>query len=547
MKKCSKICLGLVIVTLQMALLGSRPRVEKPVIAPVVKQHVQLLRSPKHAHDYQQLLIGAYEQFRGNHQEALRHMQKCLSYSQSPYAHGSYLHLLHALGEPKTLINHYEEHNLQNTFDHDIATQLAVAQAYIGLDDAAKAEEIFIRLGERHPDNEQIAYFATMALLKTNQLEKAGSFITTCLKKPTLKQKHFLFHFLQSKIHFQNNNFEAAQASIEQSLALSPAFPQALLFRAMVMEKRNDLGNAIKGYEGFVHATKRDESIEKHIIQLLFHKGEYGQAIKKLEKINAKTPEYYYDLALMHFHNKTYAKALVLVEHALALQPSLISAVLLKVKLLATLNKTNDLVPFVQKLLTDYPNNMQILYTYQLLKSMGVPTKKLIEIGCAALKVHKTPRLMATVADLCVEAKEVALADKIYGVIIKHSKNAHVRARARYQTCYALFVAGYDELLEKRLLEVVNDAVVDPGVYNSLAYHYATHDKELEQALAYVDKSLAQRPDYPPYLDTKAYVLVKLGKAEQGLAILREAHAKAPQDRIIAARLLALESGLWRS
>ena len=514
---------------------------------PAVQQQLALVRPPKHAHDYSDMLVGAYAQFRGDPSKALEYMKKCLSYSHSPYAHGSYLHLLQSLGQQDRLVNHYEQHNLQQVFGHDVATQLAVAQGYLALNNHAKAEELFIRLGQLHPDNEQIAYFATMALLKTNQLDKANGFIEVCLKKPLLKQKHFLFHFLQSKIFFERKNMDAALASIEQSLALSPKFPQALLFRAMLMEQRRDLGNAIKGYEGFVHATKHDESIEKHIVQLLFDKGDYVQAIKRLEKFDAKTPDYFYDLALLHFHNKAYVKALALVEQSLALQPALLSGMLLKIKLLATMKKTPDLVAFVQKLLIEQPSNMQILYAFQLLKSMGLPLKKLIEMGCAALKEHKTARLMAVVADLCVEAKEVALADKIYGAIIKHSKNPQVRARARYQICYAFFAAGYDTLLEKRLEEVITDQAVDPASYNLFAYHYATHGKKLDQALVYADKALAMRPDYPPYQDTKAYVLIKMGDKDKGLALLRNAHAKDPGDRIIAARLLALESGLWQS
>ncbi len=539
-----------VLTPLQTPLLAE---IETPATQECAAEHapgssLQLFRAPKVAHDYQGFLVGSYNHFRGNHEASLKHFKDCLAYSPSPYAHSGYLHLLQALNKPKELIAHYEDHaNLHDIFNHDIATQLAIAQAYISLGTIDKAEKMFIQLGELNPDNEQIAYFATMALLKTNQLEKAGSFIKTCLSKPSLKQKHFLFHFLQSKIYFQHSNLDAALASVQQSLKLSPKFPQALLFRAIVMEQRNDIGNAIKGYEGFVHATKSDQSIEKHIIQLLFNKGEYSQAIKKLENLKGATPDYFYDLALMHFHNKNYSRSLILIDQSLTMQPSLINAILLKIKLLSALNKKDDLSAFAQKLLIDHPNNIQILQTYLLLKNMGIPTKKLIEIGCAALKVHKTPRLIATVADLCVDAKEVALADKMYGVIIKHSKNAQVRARARYQTCYALFTAEQYDALEKRCQDVLSDALVDPGMYNLLAFHYATQNKNLTQALSYAEKALAERPHYPPYLDTKAYVLVKLGNTTQGLEILRAAHAKAPQDRIIAARLLALESGLWKS
>jgi tetratricopeptide (TPR) repeat protein len=220
------------------------------------------------------------------------------------------------------------------------------------------------------------------------------------------------------------------------------------------------------------------------------------------------------------------------------------NAILLKIKILSAQRALTKVLTFAQQLIEKHPNNIQILHVYQLLKNMGVPINQLIQAGIAVLTKKSSTLLLATVADLCVEAKDLANADKLYGTIIKQSKNPLIKARARYQICYLLFHCGQDDQLEKKLISTLNDDVVDPGIYNLLAYHYGTHNKKLDVALSYIEKALISKPDYAPFLDTKAYVLLKLGKKEDAHKILELAHRQAPNDKIVQQRFIALQSML---
>ncbi|NDD54204.1 hypothetical protein EBZ39_10075 [bacterium] len=505
---------------------------------------VALTKPANTAHDYYAYLKASYQHLRGNAQEALKIYQDLLSYDPSPHAHAGYLQLMSDIGQHKPLLEHYERHadKLKEALKSNTPVQLAIAQAYLTQGDTAKAEEVFVNLADTNPDNEHVAYYATLAYLKTGQLDKAHEFIKKCLAKPSLKPKHFLFLFLQGKVQFQQQDLEGARASLQKCLELSPKFAQAQLFQAIVQEQLGRANDALKGYERFLALGQRDLAIEKHVISLLFNQGNYPRAIKYLERINAQTPDYFYDLALLHFQNKQPQKALKLVDKSLSLDGAFLNAILLKIKILTEQRATSHLQAFAQQLLEAYPSNIQVLHVYQLLKNMGLPLDTVINLGLNALQKKQSALLMACVADLCVEGKKLALAEKIYRQLIKRSKNPTVRARARYQICYAYFQCGQDKELEKQLLEAIQESQVDPGVYNLLAYHYASQTTQLDQALSYAERALASNPSSAPFLDTKAYVLLKLGKRDDAYKLLEEAHRQAPNDKVIQQRFIALQS-----
>lgn len=73
---------------------------------------------------------------------------------------------------------------------------------------------------------------------------------------------------------------------------------------------------------------------------------------------------------------------------------------------------------------------------------------------------------------------------------------------------------------------------------NEVAFHIATDVRgDLRIAQALIDKALAQQPENPHYLDTKATILERQGHWYAAEGLLRRAHRLAPQDREIVRHL----------
>jgi tetratricopeptide (TPR) repeat protein len=84
-----------------------------------------------------------------------------------------------------------------------------------------------------------------------------------------------------------------------------------------------------------------------------------------------------------------------------------------------------------------------------------------------------------------------------------------------------------------RILEEVIQNNQDPRALNNLAYVYALRGEKLDKALSYADQAIKLGDESPQALDTKGWVLYKMGNLAQGLDFLRQAQAKAPADPVI--------------
>lgn len=509
--------------------------------APPVVQHVT---SPDSAHDYTAFLKANYQQFSGRPNDALQTYQKeLLPYSPSPAAYGSYFQLLFDLGQHDILLKLFEEREADFTaaFRDDISTRICIAHSYLSSHQEAQAEKHFLALAEKHPDNEHVAYFATMAYMHTKQLDKAAQFIDACLKKPSLKQKHFLFNFLRSKVYVEQNNLPAALECIEKSLTQYPGFDRGHLFKAILHEQMGNVNDAIKGFQHFLGIVGRDDTVEKQLIQLLFSQKRYAEARTYLKRIKSQTPEYFFDLALIELKAKHHAESATYIDRALALDPCFVKAIMLKMELLLSEKKQHELTSFITTTLTKMGHNPQVVHACLLARNAGIAPELIIKAFEHALGKKPQLLLLAALADLHVDTRNFKQAVATYQRIIAASTDKVIQAKAQYQICYIHFLNHESDALEKAITTILASGNVDHAVYNLIAYHYASEDKRMEEALKYCDMALQLDPERPQYLDTKAYILGKLGNEMEALDLIQRAFQLAPHDKIIQQRLLLIQ------
>ena len=88
-----------------------------------------------------------------------------------------------------------------------------------------------------------------------------------------------------------------------------------------------------------------------------------------------------------------------------------------------------------------------------------------------------------------------------------------------------------------KILEEVVQSNQDPGALNNLAFVYALQGVKLDKALGYVEQAIKLGGESADNLDTKGWVLYKMGDHAQGLDYLRRAVAKAPANQEIRGHL----------
>lgn len=502
--------------------------------------------TPETMDHYYRYLVASYQHAQGKALQSLASYNHLFKLNPSPYAYNDFFQLLFNSGQYQKIITLYEsKHELfSSIFNDNTSVQLSLAQSYLICNQEQKAEKIFKNLALQHPDDAQIAYFTGLAYVQSNQSEKALAFINSCLKNPALKQKYFLFYFLNSKAYALKNKYTQALESIETSLKLFPKFDHGLLLKAMLLEQMGKINDAIKGYQHFLDLVGRDTMVEKQLAQLLFTQQRFTEAEVYLKRLNNNNHEYLFNLALMEFKKGRDKQALAHIDKALAIAPHFTQANLLKIEILLQNKKISQLLSFMEQWVGNNYNNLSAMSTLLLLRNVGVSTDSLIKVLQRIASKISHEHIFAAIADLYVENKNYQKAIAYYKKVITTTTDASLQSKTLFQIGYLHFVTNQTQELENALNKAIAINPAHPSAFNLLAYHYARSNKNLQQALQLCEKALAAAPECYYYLDTKGYILYKLDRHQEAVAQFEKALELAPGNKVIQQHLyLATKSG----
>ena len=93
---------------------------------------------------------------------------------------------------------------------------------------------------------------------------------------------------------------------------------------------------------------------------------------------------------------------------------------------------------------------------------------------------------------------------------------------------------GRVDLLERHLRRLIELKPDHAHAYNALGYSLADRHLRLDEAHALIDKALSLAPEDPFILDSKGWVLYRIGDLEGALRVLRDAYARRADPEIAA-------------
>jgi tetratricopeptide (TPR) repeat protein len=508
---------------------------EKPTITIVEDSAVQLA-----AEKYFLCMQGAYRATKGDLPGALASNQKLLKLTQDPEAHEGLLRILFETQQYAEMVKIIlrNEASFLKIFNKNLEMQLIIAQAFLNTDQDAKAEILFLKLVEKYPDDEQVAYYTAVAHLKNKQFDKGNKFIEKCLNNKNLKSKHFLFHFLKSKLYLQNNNPQKALCEIEKSIKLFPSFDRGWLFKAMLLEQEGKIGDAINGYKRVLDLIGRDASVEQQLVQLLFSQQRFNEALDLMERMKSDKPEHFCNIAFLNLKKGDYKIALHNINKALEKEPKLQKALLLKVEVLLAMRDTSSLLTFMTSWIKQSPNDISALHTLLLLRQADIPLDSLIKIVQEAQKTN--PRnilLLATLADLYTEAEKFKEGLETYKKLKEISHDEELQQQIDFQIAYNYFVTDQPQKVEETLRPIIKQETPYAPSCNLLAYQFALTNQNLETAIMLINKALQSNPSSPHYLDTKGVILLKQDKKEEAILLFQKALSLAPTEQEITEHL----------
>lgn len=492
-------------------------------------------------------LKASYLHARGHAEKAIQAFQSLLEHNPPAYVYDGYLTLLFDIGQFQKIVDLTEkkEKPLETLLQKNLDLQLIVAQSYIHLNQDQKAASMLTQLSQEHPDNIQIAYYTAVALLKNNQLVQANTFIDSCLANQALQPRHFLFYFLKSKIYLAQHNIAQALECIEKSLERFPKFDRGWLLKGMLLEQQGKMHDAIAGYKNFLDLVGRDVMVEKQLIQLLFSQKRFSEAADYLKKIQSDSPEYFFDLALIQTKAEDFSAAYSNIKKALKLNKDFKQARLLAIDILFAQKKYDTVLHFIKKWIVQYPHDETAFHTLIILRKSPIGAEKIIDLLKDIIKDKQhTSTTIIALADLYADTQKYNQAINCYEKLLAMTNHTAMKSNILYQLAYLYHKTNQSDKIEKPLQEALELEPHNSSAQNLLAYHYVQSDKNLDQALELIDKALTQEPHSSYYLDTKGCILLKLGRQENAVQILRQASMLAPHDMTIKKHLDMAQHGV---
>lgn len=487
-----------------------------------------------HAEKYNRFATAGVLQVQRKFKEAEKALTPIIQHQSSPYVYESLIRLHFDQGNLLAIANLAQQKKLEPLFKDNLEVLLMIAQAYQSTGQEKKSESLFEQLKNKYPNNDQVAYYFAIFLIQKNKLQDGLDHLSKVLENKTLKSRHFLFLFLQSKIFMMQNDPQKALASIEKSLELFPKFDRGLLMKSLLLEQMGRINQAIDGYEKFLGVVGREPNIEKQLIQLFFSQQQYAKAGTYLKKMKSNTPEYFFDLALISLKLNDYPDALSNINQCLEKKPDFEKAKLLKLEILLLLNDSKQILNFVQSWLIEDPNNNNLLQTITLLRSKRLKTDDVITLLQNVISQKKESLTLLTyLGNLYQETKNYEKSIKTFeqALALAPSRSA-IKSQLYFQIGLLHFtLKNFDKMVER--LEESIACKQHPAAYNLLAYHYAQENKYLDKALALINIALQKNPSCYYFLDTKGCILLKLGKKQEAKKLFEKALQQAPHDKTL--------------
>jgi len=358
-------------------------------------------------------------------------------------------------------------------------------------------------------------------------------------------------------LYFDLGDFDSARLTAGEMIKIDPRHHEAYLFLGQVhrIMKEYDLAET-----EFKKAIEAKESALAYfqLGEMKLSLDKKAEAVKYLLKAVSLEPEsLYYAIKLAQFFEieGRNAEALSEYEKVLKLQPDALEIILAMAKIYMRLEKIPEAEDSFKKVLEQDPDNFTALFALAKISEDRKEWQKMsdylsridlikddlwevkVYLGYAALKLKDPARSdkyfgQATQLEPHIPSKYFFMGLSCVEESLFEKAEPYL-ARARElapEDPEILFYLGlvYDELDRDREMEELLTGSLSRNpdhaqTLNYLAYYWSDKNKNLDQALDYVNKALEKEPENGAYLDTLGWIYFRKGDLKKALSQIERA------------------------
>ncbi len=331
---------------------------------------------------------------------------------------------------------------------------------------------------------------------------------------------------LLGAIDLSKNNLEQAENYLNRFIAASPDHIPALKLLAEIQMKRGQPKLAVEALSHALLQTPDDVQLLAMVGQAQFAAGDAKAAVSTYRQLTKKSPDSavaWLHLGRMQLQQKSLSDARRSLQKALEIEPKLLLAASILVRLELFENRPDAALAVVKKLKKSAPDMIaaNVLEGDLLMARQEFSTAAKVFQKAFNKEKNKPLALKTFIALNKSQQKETAI--KMMEEWLKTDPN-DMRGRFELASVYQK-MAEYD-LAQPHYEYILNENESNAFVLNDLAW--LLHKKGDSKALEYAEKAAVLQPENGAVLDTLGWILVQKGEIDRGEKILQKALVLTP-------------------
>lgn len=340
-------------------------------------------------------------------------------------------------------------------------------------------------------------------------------------------------HFVRAQAAANTGDTERALADIGKALGIRPEWEQAALFRAQLLTGPE----ALESLRRFVDDYPKAHQVRTAYARMLVRDKRYPEAQREFAEVLAAQPDdgdilYAYGVLSLHLGDVANAEPpltrLAGMNHAESANARVYLG-----QIAEETRRPDDAIRWYGEV---PPGNEQYIAARLRIAHIHAAQGRIDEGLRQLHEVHADApadrvRLIMGEAQLLREAGRTP---EGYAVLEGGLSAMPDQPELLYEAALMAERIGRNDVLERNLRRLIE---IKPGhahAYNALGYAYAERNERLGEARQLIDKALELAPNDPFILDSKGWVLYRMGNTAEALDLLKKAFSLRPDPEIAA-------------
>lgn len=451
--------------------------------------------------------------------------------------------LLAKMGNKREAVNWMERVVAVNPTDMSARSYLA--SLYLGLEQPDKAEAIYREILAKDAKDYDDRLYLGLMLARQKKFAEARVILEDLVK---VNPAYAAAYPYLARIYQEKGENDKAGAAYEKGLEVE--WTPLLAFEyANFLEKGNKIDESLKVYRRILKEDETSEGLRSKIVAMLLKAERVPEAITELEALRpyaAEPIKVELNLGRLLYEQKRYDEALEHLRSALVINGGFDEARIIMAFCYDEQGKAEE----ASKVLSEvgpsslfYEDATQMLVRLTSQARGGAAAEKFLRDRLADVTSRKAS-FYSALAALLREQKDYQRAEAVFEEALPiYPDNSELYLE--YATLQSELGGGDKALAAmKKLLAIKPD---DPYALNYIGYTMADRGENLPQALDYVQRALAARPEDGFVRDSLGWVLFKMGKFAEAAAELEKARMSEPDDATINEHLGDVYQKLGRS